>query len=66
MIRKNQTQLNFLYGEEAVNVLKKTMKDAIKNGDYVTINIDSLDELDDKCIKTAKIKLFIKRLFHIM
>ena len=65
MIKKNQTQINYLYGEEVVDTLKKGIADAIKSGNYVTIDVDSIDEVDDKHLFIAKIKLFIKRLFHI-
>ena len=65
MIKKNQTQMKYLYGEDVVNILKQGMVDAIKSGNYVTIDVDSIDEVNDKHLFIARIKLFIKRLFHI-
>jgi hypothetical protein len=63
MITKNKTQLNYLYGEEVVQTLENTIKDTIKSGHIVTIDVDTLDEVTDEHLKIAKIKLFIKRLF---
>ena len=60
---KNQTQLNYLYGEETVNVLKSAIEQSIKNGDCVTISIDELDKFSYKHMVIAKVKLFFKRLF---
>ena len=60
---KNQTQLNYLYGEETVNVLKSAIKQSIKNGNCVTISIDELDKFSYKHMVIAKVKLFFKRLF---
>ena len=63
IITKNETQLNYLYGEETVSILKSAIKQSIKNGDCVTISIDELDKLSYKHMIIAKIKLFFKRLF---
>ena len=60
---KNQTQLNYLYGEETVNVLKSAIKQSIKSGNCVTISIDELDKFSYKHMVIAKVKLFFKRLF---
>ena len=60
---KNQTQLNYLYGEEPVNAPKSAVELIIKNGNYVTISIDELDKFSYKHMVIAKIKLFFKRLF---
>lgn len=61
--RKNEQQLNYIYGEETVNVLKDAMKKAINSGNYTTINIDDLDKLNHKHVVIAKIKLWFKSLF---
>lgn len=63
IIRKNERQLNYIYGEEAVNVLKDATKKAINSGNYTTINIDDLDKLNHKHVVIAKIKLWFKSLF---
>ena len=63
IITKNQTQLNYLYGEEVTNALKSAIKQSIKNGNCVTIPIDELDKFSYKHMVIAKIKLFFKRLF---
>ena len=34
---KNQTQLNYLYGEEVTNALKSAIEQSIKSGNCVTI-----------------------------
>ena len=60
---KNQTQLNYLYGEEVTNVLKSAIKQSIKSGNCVTISIDELDKFSYKHMVIAKVKLFFKRLF---
>lgn len=60
---KNQTQLNYLYGEEVTNALKSAIEQSIKNGNCVTISIDELDKFSYKHMVIAKIKLFFKRLF---
>ena len=60
---KNQTQLNYLYGEEVTNALKSAIEQSIKNGNCVTISIDELDKFSYKHMIIAKIKLFFKRLF---
>lgn len=60
---KNQTQLNYLYGEETVNILKSAIEQSIKNGNCVTISIDELDKFSYKHMIIAKVKLFFKRLF---
>ena len=60
---KNQTQLNYLYGEEVTNVLKFAIKQSIKSGNCVTISIDELDKFSYKHMVTARVKLFFKRLF---
>ena len=59
---KNQTQLNYLYGEETVNILKSAIEQSIKNGDCVTISIDELDKFSYRHMVIAKIKLIFKRL----
>ena len=61
MIKKNKTQMNFLYGEDTVKVLEDSIKKAIKEGNCVTIPIDSLDEINHKHLVIAKIKLWFKR-----
>ena len=63
MIKKNKTQLNYLYGEDAVKILEDSIKKAIKDGNCVTLPIDSLDDFDYKHLVTAKVKLLFKRLF---
>ena len=60
---KNQTQLNYLYGEEVTNALKSAIEQSIKSGNCVTISIDELDKFSYKHMVIAKIKLFFKRLF---
>ena len=60
---KNQTQLNYLYGEEVTNALKSAIEQSIKNGNCVTISIDELDKFSYKHMVIAKVKLFFKRLF---
>ena len=60
---KNQTQLNYLYGEEVTNVLKSAIKQSIKSGNCVTISINELDKFSYKHMVIAKVKLFFKRLF---
>ena len=60
---KNQTQLNYLYGEETVNTLKSDIEQSIKSGNCVTMSIDELDKFSYKHMVIAKIKLFFKRLF---
>ena len=60
---KNQTQLNYLYGEEVTNALKSAIKQSIKSGNCVTISIDELDKFSYKHMVIAKVKLFFKRLF---
>ena len=64
MIKKNKTQLNYLYSEKTVNLLEECIKTAIKNGDCVTIDIDSIDDFDNKHFVIVRIKLFIKRLLR--
>ena len=63
IITKNETQLNYLYGEETVNVLKSAIEQSIKNGNCVTISIDELDKFSYKHMIICKLKLFFKRLF---
>ena len=60
---KNQTQLNYLYGEEATNALKSAIEQNIKSGNCATISIDELDKFSYKHMVIAKVKLFFKRLF---
>lgn len=60
---KNQTQLNYLYGEEVTNALKSAIEQSIKSGNCVTISIDELDKFSYKHMVIAKVKLFFKRLF---
>ena len=60
---KNQTQLNYLYGEEATNALKSAIEQNIKSGNCVTISIDELDKFSCKHMVIAKVILFFKRLF---
>lgn len=64
MVKKNKQQLQFLYGEDTVNTLEDCIKNAIKNGNCVTIDINSIDELEEKHLFIVKIKLFFKRLFR--
>ena len=61
MIKKNKTQLNYTYGEDTVKALEDSIKKAIKEGNCVTIPIDSLDEISNKHLTIAKIKLWFKR-----
>lgn len=63
IITKNETQLNYLYGEETVSILKSAIEQSIKNGNCVTMSIDELDKLSYRHIVIAKIKLIFKRLF---
>ena len=63
IITKNETQLNYLYGEEVVNTLKSAIEQSIKNGNCVTMSIDELDKLSYRHIVIAKIKLIFKRFF---
>lgn len=63
IIRKNEQQLNYIYGEETVNALKNAMKKTINSGNYTTISIDDLDKLNNKHVVIAKIKLWFKSLF---
>ena len=63
IITKNKKQLNYLYGQETVDVLENAIKQCIKSGNCVTVPIDELDKLSYKHIVTCKIKLFLKRLF---
>lgn len=64
MIKKNRTQLKYIYGEDTVKILEDSIKKAIKEGDCVTIPIDSLDNFDHKHLAIAKIKLWFKKLIH--
>jgi hypothetical protein len=64
MVTKNKQQLTFLYGEDTVNTLENCIKDAIKNGNCVTVDIDSIDEFEEKHLFILKMKLFFKRLFR--
>lgn len=64
MVKKNKQQMNYLYGEDTVNTIEDCIKNAIKNGDCVTINIDSISEFEEKHLFMLKIKLFFKRLFR--
>lgn len=57
MIRKNETQLKYLYGEEVVNILKECIKAEIKSGNCVTINVNSIDEVTDRHVEKASKKL---------
>lgn len=61
MTTKNETQLNFLYGEEVTEVLKESIKTAIKNGNCVTIDIESVDDFDNRHFAIAKFKLWFKK-----
>ena len=61
MIKKNKAQLNFLYGEDVVKTLEDSIKKAIKEGNCVTIPIDSLDKISHKHLIVAKIKLWLKK-----
>ena len=62
IITKNETQLNYLYGEETVSILKSAIKQSIKNGDCVTMSIEELDKLSYRHMVIAKLKLIFKRL----
>ena len=62
IITKNETQLNYLYGEETVAILKSAIKQSIKSGNCVTMSIDELDKLSYRHIVIAKTKLIFKRL----
>lgn len=62
IITKNEKQLNYLYGEAVVDILKSAIKQNIKNGDYVTVPIDELEHFSYKDMRLAKLKLFFKRL----
>ena len=63
IITKNQTQLNYLYGEAVTNALKSAIEQSIKSGNCVTISIDELDKFSYKHMVIDKVKLFFKRLF---
>ena len=63
IIIKNEIQMRYLYGEEVTNVLKNGIKQCIKNGDYVTVPIDKLDDFSSKHMRICKLKLLFKRLF---
>ena len=63
IITKNKKQLNYIYGQETVDVLENAIKQCIKSGNCVTVPIDELDQLQYKHIVISKIKLFFKRLF---
>lgn len=54
MIRKNEIQLRFLYGEAVVNALKDGIKDSIKNGKAKIITINDWDKFDEEL--EAKLK----------
>lgn len=64
MVTKNKQQMQYLYGEDTVNTIESCIKNAIKSGNCVTIDIDSIDELEEKHIFILKMKLFFKRLFR--
>ena len=44
MIKRNEQQLRFLYGEEAVEALKEGIKKAIKHGNVKVISFDKIDK----------------------
>ena len=64
MVKKNKKQLEFLYGEDTVSTIEDCIKKAIKNGDCVTIDIDSIEEFEEKHLFILKMKMFFKRLFR--
>ena len=64
MVKKNKQQMNYLYGEDTVNTIEDCIKDAIKSGKCVTIDIDSIEEFSKKHLFIAKMKLFFKRLLR--
>lgn len=64
MVKKNKQQLQFLYGEDTVNTIEDCIKSAIKSGNCVTIDIDSIDELEEKHLFIVKMKLLLKRFFR--
>ena len=63
IITKNKKQLNYLYGQETVDVLENAIKQCIKSGNCVTVSIDELDKFSYRHMVIAKVKLFFKRLF---
>lgn len=44
VIKRNEQQLRFLYGEEAVEALKEGIKKAIKHGNVKVISFDKIDK----------------------
>ena len=44
MIKKNETQLNYLYGEEVVNTIKESIKTAIHNGQVKEVPLSVLED----------------------
>lgn len=54
MIKKNEQQLKYLYGDEVVDALKEGIKDAIKNKKCTVISVDNMDKEIDKLIKKNK------------
>ena len=62
IITKNEKQLNYIYGEETIAILKSAIKQSIKNGDCVTVPIDELDKFTYKHMFICKVKLSFKRL----
>ena len=53
MIKKNKTQLIFLYGKETVEALENAMLNACRKGNLPTISLDSLED-DNKLEKELK------------
>lgn len=64
MVTKNKQQLEFLYGKDTVNTIEDCIKDAIKSGKCVTIDIDNIEEFSEKHLFIVKMKMFFKRLFR--
>lgn len=64
MVKKNKQQLTFLYGEDTVHTIEDCIKSAIKSGKCVTIDIDNIEEFEEKHLFVLKVKLFFKRLFR--
>ena len=56
MIKKNETQLKYLYGEEVVETLKKGVLEAIHNGQAKVVSASILEN-------DEKLEAFLNRNF---
>lgn len=59
MIKKNETQLKYLYGEEVVKTLKEGVLEAIHNGQVKVVPSSILE--DDEKLETFLNKNFSKK-----